>query len=259
MMDQATLVTQTEHMFLILLLTIHSAWANPDFTKDARSVSWRGHRLKGVEVQSFEMSCPPEIQDRKGDALFCAVDAKNVFLGRDKNPDPGKEKLEVQVLPRAPIKELGRNHFQMGREVYFKDFSHAMENADFATFNELEEENESGIDSRRQWAADHRDVYCAGSVVTGLSPKDLAFWPFLSWDCKDLVSTQIGSTLPATGYIKDSGGVFIYMDCKLHRRLQDADPATFNVPNALFPSRARDGKGHLYNCGNMSLRKKSGR
>lgn len=244
----------------VLIFMASTAFANPDFSIEARSVSWRGQKLKGVEVQSFEPSCPPDLAARKGDALFCAVDAKNVYLGRDKDPEAKrekqKEKFEIEILPRSPIKELGKNHFLMGRTVYFKDLGQALTNADFATFEELEEESESGIDSRRQWASDHRDVYCAGQVVTGLSPRGLAFWPFLSWDCKDLVSTQIGSTLPATGYIKDSGGVFVYMDCKLHQRLQEADATTFTVPNSLFPSRGKDGKGHFFNCGNRSTRRK---
>jgi hypothetical protein len=240
----------------VLIFMASGAFANPDFAVDSRSVSWRGQKLKGVEVQSFETTCPPQLAERKGDALFCAVDANNVYLGRDRNLLQNKEKLEIEILPRSTIKELGKNHFLMGRTVYFKDLGQALQNADFATFEELEEESESGIDSRRQWASDHRDVYCAGQVVTGLSPKGLAFWPFLSWDCKDLVSTQIGSALPATGYIRDSGGVFVYMDCKLHQRLQDADAASFTVPNSLFPSRGKDSKGHFFDCGNMTKRKK---
>ncbi len=71
--------------------------------------------------------------------------------------------------------------------------------------------------------------------MTGLSPKDLAFWPFFVWDCKDLVSTQVGNAVPMTGYIKDSGSVFVYVDCKLQSRLTEADPATFTVPSILFP------------------------
>ncbi len=243
-------------IFLFSLTTMTFAKDNPDFTKDARGVMWKTHKIKNADPATFDAACPQEYLDHKGDALFCAVDAKHIFIGRDKNPEPGKEKIEIEDYDRLPVKELGKNHFQIGKTVFFKDFTHEMQNADFATFNELEEENESGIDSRRQWASDHHAVYCAGEVVTGLSPRDLAFWPFLSWDCRDLVSTQIGNTLPSTGYIKDRGGVFIYMDCKLHMRLPDADAATFTVPNILFPSRARDGKGHFYNCGNMTMKKK---
>ncbi len=244
---------------LVALLIFTAAFAkdHPDFLKDRHSVSWKGQKIKGADPVTFESPCPPEYESRKGDALFCAVDAKHIYVGHDKNPEPDKVKLDLNIYERAPIKELGKNHFQIGRMVFFKDLSHDLENADFATFDELEEANETGIDSRRLWAFDHRDVYCAGHVVTGLSPKDLAIWPFLSWDCKDLVSTQVGNAVPATGYIKDSGGVFVYVDCKLERRLQDADPLTFGVPSILFPSRARDGKGHLYNCGIKTSRKKA--
>ena len=241
----------------VLIFMTSAVFAHPDFVVDARSVSWRGQKLKGVEVQSFEPNCPSDLAARKGDALFCAVDAKKVYLGRKKNTGTKKEKLDIEILPRSPVKSLGRNHFLMGRTVYFKDLGQPLTNADFATFEELEEESESGIDSGRQWSADHRDVYCAGQVVTGLSPKGLAFWPFLSWDCKDLVSAQIGSALPSTGYIKDSGGVFVYMDCKLHQRLQDADADSFTVPNPLFPSRGKDDKGHYFYCGNLTARRKS--
>lgn len=244
-------------LMALLLFTAVFAKDHPDFRKDARSVSWKGHKLVGVDPATFESPCPPEFESRKGDALFCGADAKHIYLGHDKNPEPDKVKLDLSIFDRTSVKELGKNHFQIGRTVFYRDLSHQLENADFATFNELEEENESGIDSRRQWASDHRDVYCGGHVVTGLSPKDLSIWPFLSWDCKDLVSSQVGSAVPATGYIKDSGGVFVYVDCKLERRLQDADPATFTVPSILFPSRARDGKGHLYNCGNKTSRKKA--
>jgi hypothetical protein len=257
-MDQTARFTQTGAMLLVTVITFMAsvAFASNDFSIDSRSVSWRGKKLKGVEVQSFETTCPPELTERKGDASFCAIDSKNVYLGRSRSPAGNKKVVEVQTLPRSPIKELGKNYFLMGRTVYFKDLGHALENADFATFEELVEETESGIDSRRQWASDHRDVYCAGQVVTGLSPKGLAFWPFLSWDCKDLVSTQVGNTLPATGYIKDSGGVFVYMDCKLHHRLQTADPGSFTVPNSLFPSRGKDDKGNFFNCGEVTSRKK---
>jgi hypothetical protein len=242
-------------MFLVPLFLISAALAagHPDFKKDAHSVSWKGHKIPGADPKTFEAPCPAEFEERKGNAAFCAADAKSVFLGRE------QDKFSVNVVARDLVKPLGKNHFQIGRTVFYKDLMHPLERADFATFDELEEANETGIDSRRQWAADHRDVYCAGQVVTGLSPKDLEFWPFLSWDCKDLVPSQAGSAVPATGYIKDDGGVFVYVDCKLEMRLPDADPATFTVPSILFPSRARDGKGHLYNCGSKVSRKKSAR
>ena len=241
-------------MFLFsIFLSILLSAAPPDFVKDSRGVTWRGHKIKPADLSTFETMCPAEYLDRKGDALFCAVDAKNIYLGRT----AAKDKIQVQVLTRAQVKELGKNHFQMGQMVFYRDFGHAMDNADFATFNELEEETESGIDSRRQWASDHKSVFCQGQVVTGLSPKSLAFWPFLSWDCKDLVSNQLGNALPSTGYIKDNGGVFLYVDCKLQQKVQEADPASFTVPNVLFPSRARDGKGHLYNCGKLTRRRKA--
>lgn len=253
-MDQTRRFAQTGCMFLIpifLMVSVVFAKDHPDFQKTSRSVTWRGQKLKGVDPATFEAPCPPEFEARKGDALFCAADSKRIYLGRM------KAKLDLWSFERAPVKELGKNHFQIGRQVFFRDFTHALPNADFATFNELEEENETGIDSRRIWASDHRDVYCRGEVVTGLSPRDLAIYPFLSWDCKNLVSPQMGDAVPATGYVKDSSGVFIYVDCKLQSRLADADPATFAVPSILFPSRARDGKGNLYNCGMKTSRKRA--
>jgi len=243
---------QTERMSLFLIVLTFFFGAYAEFSKDARTVTWRGQKLKGIEPSSFQPTCPAEILERKGEALFCAIDAQYFYWGVRKE---ASKDFRIERLPRGPVKELGKNHFQISKMVFYKSLAHPLPNADFATFDELEEEIESGIDSRRQWASDHRDVYCAGRVVTGLSPRELAFWPFLSWDCKDLVSSQIGN-LPLTGYIKDADGVFLYVDCKLHLRVQEADPASFTVPNILFPSRARDGKGHIYNCGHLVKKKR---
>lgn len=240
-------------MLVFLFSFYSSAKDHPDFTKSSRGVTWKGYRLKGIDPRSFESNCPPEVQAKKGDALFCVTDAKNVFLGRTKQ---GSKEPQIDSFPRSGVKEIGKNHFMFGQTVFYKDLSRPIPNADFATFEELEEENESGIDSRRQWAHDHRDVYCAGQPVTGISSQELAFWPFLSWDCKDLVSSQGPGLLPSTGYIRDDKAVFVYVDCRLQMKLQEADPSTFNVPNILFPSRARDGKGHFYNCGNLSKYRK---
>ncbi len=121
-------------------------------------------KKSGADPATFASPCPPEYESRKGQTLFSAVDAKYIFLGKDKNPEPTKTKLDLLVFDRAPLKELGKNHFQIARRVFYIRSHPRTRKCGLRDIQRAEEENESGIDSRRQWASDHRDVYCAGSV-----------------------------------------------------------------------------------------------